>query len=97
MTPSDFRPMPHPFVPYAPLTGGSSLSLGLGQLHVWLNLDPFRFLALPFGIAFHHQPVLLSYLLICLRPYHFLKHISFLWVNRNKSASVGPRLLRGAI
>src|SRR6218665_1650 len=53
VTPSDFRPLPHPFVLYAPLIGGSSLSLGLRQL--WQNLDPFRLLALPFGIAFHHQ------------------------------------------
>src|SRR6218665_3094576 len=37
VTPSHFRPLPHSFVLYAPLPGGSSLSLGLGQL--WLNLD----------------------------------------------------------
>src|SRR6218665_3469066 len=47
--PSDSRPLPHPFVLYAPLISRSSLSLGLGQL--WLNLDPFRLLALPFGIG----------------------------------------------
>ena len=36
-------------------------SLGLGQLGLWLNLDPFRLLVLPFGIAFHHQRVIPSY------------------------------------
>src|SRR6218665_3244467 len=95
VTPSDFRPLPHPFVLYAPLTGESSLSLGLGQL--WLNLDPFRLLVLPFGIAFHHQLVLLSYHPIFLLPYHFLKFVSFLGANRTKSASVGPRLLKCGI
>src|SRR6218665_3653696 len=90
----NFRPLPHPFVLYAPLTG-RSLSLGLGQL--WLTLGPFRLLALPFGIAFHHQLVLLSYHAIFLLPYHFFKLISFLEAYRTKSASVGPRLLRGAI
>ena len=44
VTPFDFRTLPHPFVLYAPLTGGNSLSLGLGQL--WLSLDPFRLMAL---------------------------------------------------
>src|SRR6218665_1052487 len=29
VTPSDFWPLPHPFVLFAPGTGGSSLSLGL--------------------------------------------------------------------
>src|SRR6218665_1001524 len=76
--PSDFRSLPHPFVLYAPLIGGSSLSLGLGQL--WLNLDPFRLLALPFGIAFHNQLVLLSYRPIFLRPYHFLKPVLSLFL-----------------
>src|SRR6218665_2299762 len=76
-------------------SSGSSLSLGPGQL--WLNLDPFRLLALPFGIAFHHQLVLLSYHTILLLPYHFLKLVSFLGANRTKSTSVGPWLLRGAI
>src|SRR6218665_2039032 len=76
-------------------TGGSSLFLGLGQL--CLNLDPFRLLAILFGIAFHLQLVLLSYHPIFLRPYHFLKLVSFLATNRTKSASVGPRLLRGSI
>src|SRR6218665_1030764 len=81
----------HPFVLYAPLTGGSSLSLGLGQL--WQNLDPFRLLALPFGIAVHLQIVLLYYHPIFLLPYHFLKLVSFLGANRTRSASVGPQLL----
>src|SRR6218665_1115357 len=77
------------------LTGGSSLSLGLGQL--WLNLDPFRLLTLRFGIAFHHQLVLHSYHPIFLLPYHFLKLVSLLGANETKSAYVGPRLFRGAI
>src|SRR6218665_1790237 len=49
------------------------------------------------GIAFHLQLVLLSYHPICLRPYHFLKLVSFLGANRTKSASVCLWLLRGAI
>src|SRR6218665_185899 len=78
MTPSDFRPLPHPFVLYAPWKVGSSLSLGPGQS--WSCLDLFPLLALPFGIDFHLQLVLLSYQLIFifLRPYHFLKLVSFL-------------------
>src|SRR6218665_2251416 len=91
----DFRPLPHPFVLYAPLTGWSFLSLGLGQL--WLNVGPLLLLSLPFGVTFHHQLVLLSCHPIVLLPYHFLKLVSFLGANRTKSASVGPRLLRGAI
>ena len=71
------------------------LSLLLGQL--WLNLDPFRLVALLFGIAFHHQLVLLSYHPIFLLPYHFLKLLSFLWANRTKISAVGPWLLKGAI
>jgi len=86
---------PYPFVHYARLTDGTSLSLGLGQL--WLNLDPFRLLALPFGIAFHLQLVLLSYHPIFIRSDYFLKLVSFLGINRTKSASVVPWLLRGAI
>src|SRR6218665_1017991 len=31
VTLSDFRPLPHPFILYAPWIGGSFLSLGLGQ------------------------------------------------------------------
>src|SRR6218665_3857949 len=54
-------------------------TVGLGQL--WLNLYPFRLLALPFEIAFHHQLVLLSYHPIFLLPYHFLKLLSFLLSN----------------
>src|SRR6218665_1682339 len=95
VTPSDFRPLPHPFVLYAPWTDRSSLSLGLGQ--PWPCLDPFQLLALLFVIAFHLQLVLLSYHPIFLRPYHFLKLVSFLGANRTKSASVCPWLLRGAI
>src|SRR6218665_1948012 len=68
VTLSNFRPLSHPFVLYALWTGRSSLSLGLGE--PWPCLDPFPLLALPFGIAFHHQ--LLSYHPIFLRPYHFL-------------------------
>jgi len=88
------RLLPHSFVLYASLTCGSSLSLGLGQL--WLNLDPFPLLTLPFGIAFHHQLALLSYHPIFLFPYHFFKLVYFLGANRTaNSTSVGPRLLRG--
>ena len=57
--PSDFRPLPHPFVLYAPWTGGSFLSLGLGQ--PWPCLDLLPLLPLLFGIAFHLQLVFLSY------------------------------------
>jgi len=64
-------------------------SLGLGQL--WLNLYPFPLRALQFGIAFHHQLVLLSFQLIFLLPYHILKRVSFLGANRTKIASVGPK------
>src|SRR6218665_732551 len=95
VTPSDLRSLSHPFVLYAPWTGGSSLSLGLGQ--PWPCLDPFPLLALHFGIAFHLQFVLLSYYPIFLCPYHFLKLVSFLGANRTKSASVCPWLLRGSI
>src|SRR6218665_3160567 len=52
-------------------------------------------LPLLFGIAFHLQLVLLSYHPIFLRPYHFLKLVSFLGANRTKSASVCLWLLRG--
>src|SRR6218665_2544898 len=79
MTPFDFRPLPHPFALYAPWTGRSSLSLGLEQ--PWPCLDPFLLLALLFGIAFHLPLVLLSYHPIFLRPYHFLKLVSFLGAN----------------
>src|SRR6218665_1546635 len=79
----------------SPWTGGSSLSLGLGQ--PWPCLDPFLLFALLFGIAFHLQLALLSYHPIFLHPYHFLKLVSFLGANRTKSASVCPWLLRGAI
>ena len=54
-------------------------------------------LPLLFGIAFHLQLVLLSCHPIFLRPYHFLKLVSFLGANRTKSASVCLWLLRGAI
>src|SRR6218665_3975875 len=58
VTLSDFRPLPHPFVLYAPWTVGSSLSLGLGQ--PWPCLDPFPLFALPFEITFQLHLVLLS-------------------------------------
>ena len=95
VTPSDFRPLPHPFVFYAPWTGGSFMSLGLGQ--PWPCLDLLPLLPLFFGIAFHLQLVLLSYHPIFLRPYHFLKLVSFLGANRTTSASVCLWMLRGAI
>src|SRR6218665_141077 len=41
VTPADFRPLPHPFVLYAPWIGGSFLSLGLGQ--PWPCLDLSRY------------------------------------------------------
>src|SRR6218665_2271692 len=41
----------------------------------------FPLLALLFGIAFHLQLVLLSYHPIFLRPYYFLKLVSFLGAN----------------
>src|SRR6218665_216513 len=41
--------------------------------------------------------MLLSYHPIFLRPYHFLKLVSFLGASRTKSASVCPWQLRGAI
>jgi len=97
VTPSDFRPLPHPFVLYAPLIGGRSLALGLGQIWLDLHVDPFRLLAILFGIAFQHQLVVLSYHPIFLLHYHFLNLVSFLGVNRTKSASAGPRPVRGAI
>src|SRR6218665_1988510 len=87
------RLLPHPFVLYAPWIGGSFLSHGLGQ--PWPCLDLLPLLPLLFGIAFHL--VLLSYHPIFLRPYHFLKLVSFLGANRTKSASVCLWLLRGAI
>src|SRR6218665_2085575 len=95
VTPSDFRPLPHPFVLFAPWIGGSFMSLGLGQ--PWPCLDLLPLLPLLFGIAFHPQLELLSYHPIFLRPYHFLKLVSFLGANRTKSASVCIWLLRGAI
>src|SRR6218665_2412662 len=95
VTPSDFQPLPHHFVLYAPWTGGSFLFLGLGQ--PWPCLDILPLFPLLFGIAFHLQLVLLSYHPIFLRFYHFLKLVSFLGANRTKSASVCLWLLRGAI
>src|SRR6218665_2372906 len=95
VTPSDFRPLPHAFVLFAPWIGGSFMSLGVGQ--PWPCLDLLPLLPLLFGIAFHPQLVLLSYHPIFLRPYHFLKLVSFLGANRTTSASVCLWLLRGAI
>ena len=73
----------------------SFLSLGLGQ--PWPCLDLLPLLPLLFGITFHLQLVLLSYHPIFLRPYHFLKLVSFLGANRTKSAYVCIWLLRGDI
>src|SRR6218665_3547284 len=39
LTPSDFRPLPHPFVLCAPWTGGSFLFLGVGLGQPWPCLD----------------------------------------------------------
>src|SRR6218665_3462546 len=63
----------------------------------WPCIDLLPLLPLLFGIAFHLQLVLLSCHPIFLRPYHFLKLVSFLGANRTKSASVCLWLLRGAI
>ena len=63
----------------------------------WPCLDILPLLPLLFGIAFHLQLVLLSYHPIFLRPYRFLKLVSFLGANRTKSTSVCLWLLRGAI
>ena len=80
------------------LGGGTSHSFIRSlQIFIFPSLAQlFPSLALLLGIAFHLQLVLLSYP-ICLRPYHFLKLVSFLGANRTKSASVCPWLLRGAI
>src|SRR6218665_507253 len=64
-------------------TGGSSLSLGLGQ--PWPYLDPFPLLSFLFGIAFHHQRVLL-----CQQDL-----LAGLQVASWGSASVSTRLLYG--
>jgi len=87
MIASDLLLLPRPFIPYAPGLGGTSLSLELGRL-LWLNLDSFPLLALPFGIAFHLQLVLLSYLPMFLRPYLFLKLVSFLGATRTTAVEV---------
>src|SRR6218665_4126117 len=76
VTPSDFRPLPHPFVLYAPWKGGSSLSLGPEQ--PWPCLDLFLLLALLFGIAFHLQLLLLSYLNLS-TSFSLLKSSLFSW------------------
>src|SRR6218665_3658433 len=61
----------------------------------WPCLNLLSLLPLLFGIAFHLQLVLLSYHPIFLRPYHFLKLVSFRGANRTKSASVCLWLLKG--
>src|SRR6218665_2260535 len=58
------------------------------HLHTFGTLYIWYILPLLFGIAFHLQLVLLSCHPIFLRPYHFLKLVSFLGANRTKSASV---------
>src|SRR6218665_1958452 len=95
VTPSDFRPLPHPFILYAPWIGGSFMSLGLGQ--PWPCLDLLPLLPLLFGIVFHLQLVLLSYHSIFLRSYHFLKLVSFLGASPTKTSSVCLWMLKGAI
>ena len=62
---------------YAPWTGGSSLSLGLGQ--PWSCLHLFPLLTFLFGIAFQLQLVLLSYYPIFLRPLSLFKTCLFSW------------------
>ena len=84
--------VPHLFVRYAPWTCGSFLSLGLRQ--PWPCLDLFPLFPLLFGIAFHLQLVFLSYHTIFLRPYQFLKLVSFLGANQTKSACL-PMAVEG--
>jgi|SRR6218665_1945139 len=55
-----------------------------------------RIVALLFGIAFHLQLVLLCYPPIFLRPYLFLKHVSFLGANPNQKRLWGL-LMREAL
>src|SRR6218665_2461195 len=64
VTPSDFRPLPHPFLLCAPR---SVFSRGLGQPYP-ICLDLLPLLPLLLGTAVHHQLVLLSYHPIFLRP-----------------------------
>ena len=70
-----------------------SISLAIHSRNFYVN----RYWPFPLEIAFRLQLVLLSYPPIFLRPYLFLKRVSFLGANRNKSASAGSCLLRGAI
>jgi len=89
----------------ATLNALTTLNLTIKTTLTTLNLiltDPHDSVALLIqylcrSIVMHLQLVLLSYHPIFLRPYHFLKLISFLGANRTKSASVCLWLLRGAI
>src|SRR6218665_2745173 len=69
------------------------------QYNTILNLDPSWLLALPFLIplVFQLWLVHLSYRLIFLRPYHFLRSVFFLGANGAKSAPVDPQPPRGDI
>src|SRR6218665_2954037 len=77
VTPSDFRPLPHLFVLFAPWIGGSCMSLGLGK--PWPCLDLLPLLPLLFGIAFHPQLVLLSYASNLSTSLSLLKTCLFSW------------------
>src|SRR6218665_3597025 len=70
---------------YSPLWGANNTEQDLFVRRIRTTMAmSFPLLALLFGIAFHLRLVLLSYLPIFLRPYHFLKLISFLGANRTK-------------
>src|SRR6218665_3801284 len=82
----------------------TSLSLAESKLHLlfqclkqWYRTKCPRSSNDPRALAQNHFHFLLSYHPIFLRPYHFLKLVSFLGANRTKSAFVCPWLLRGAI
>src|SRR6218665_624647 len=71
------------FVPWTRTTMAMSRSFAVIAPSLWNRLPP--------------SLVLLSSHPIFLRPYHFLKLVSFLGANRTKNASVCLWLLRGAI
>ena len=85
--------LPHPFVLYAPWTGGASLSLQLGQL--WLNLDPlFRVWVFPLESPPPSARASFLSSILSTSFNHISSYNSFLGVNRTESAPLGPRLLR---
>ena len=56
VTPSDFRPLSHPFVRYAPWTGGSFLSLALGQLPRLLRRSVSKYFSGAGKVFLHTSP-----------------------------------------